>query len=201
MIYGKRVFAFDKHDANITESFESTNNTAVTFESLVNGYDAVVALAEATDNNGLITSFDSLLEETILNEAKDETRKAIVKASQKAIRDLLTENGFLKCQVGGFYIGGECAKFMKGEGNVYLFAIKLTKVKRSSSYDWGSGNSTTGTESEDLTPEVAKWITNNKDKVIKAIKEATKVQKVSVNSVKIQEGRLGVINVAVEYKI
>ena len=200
MIYGQRMYAFNEADINMTEETESVD-TAVTFESLVNGYDAVVALAEATDNNGLITSFDSLLEETILTEAKDETRKAIVKASQKAIRDLLTENGFLKCQVGGFYIGGECAKFMKGEGNVYLFAIKLTKVKRSSSYDWGSGNSTTGTESEDLTPEVAKWITNNKDKVIKAIKEATKVQKVSVNSVKIQEGRLGVINVAVEYKI
>lgn len=200
MIYGQRMFAFDESNINTKEETESVDTT-VTFESLVNGYDAVVALAEATDNNGLITSFDSLLEETILTEAKDETRKAIVKASQKAIRDLLTENGFLKCQVGGFYIGGECAKFMKGEGNVYLFAIKLTKVKRSSSYDWGSGNSTTGTESEDLTPEVAKWITNNKDKVIKAIKEATKVQKVSVNSVKIQEGRLGVINVAVEYKI
>ena len=200
MIYGQRMFAFNEADITMKEETESVDTT-VTFESLVNGYDAVVALAEATDNNGLITSFDSLLEETILTEAKDETRKAIVKASQKAIRDLLTENGFLKCQVGGFYIGGECAKFMKGEGNVYLFAIKLTKVKRSSSYDWGSGNSTTGTESEDLTPEVAKWITNNKDKVIKAIKEATKVQKVSVNSVKIQEGRLGVINVAVEYKI
>ena len=200
MIYGQRMYAFNEADITMKEETESVDTT-VTFESLVNGYDAVVALAEATDNNGLITSFDSLLEETILTEAKDETRKAIVKASQKAIRDLLTENGFLKCQVGGFYIGGECAKFMKGEGNVYLFAIKLTKVKRSSSYDWGSGNSTTGTESEDLTPEVAKWITNNKDKVIKAIKEATKVQKVSVNSVKIQEGRLGVINVAVEYKI
>ena len=201
MIYGQRMFAFDESNINTKEETKSVDIPQVTFESLVNGYDAVVALAEATDNNSLITSFDSLLEETILTEAKDETRKAIVKASQKAIRDLLTENGFLKCQVGGFYIGGECAKFMKGEGNVYLFAIKLTKVKRSSSYDWGSGNSTTGTESEDLTPEVAKWITNNKDKVIKAIKEATKVQKVSVNSVKIQEGRLGVINVAVEYKI
>lgn len=200
MIYGQRMYAFNEADINMKEETKSVDTT-VTFESLVNGYDAVMALSEATDNNGLITSFDSLLEETIINEAKDEKRIAIVKASQKAIRDLLTENGFLKCQVGGFYIGGECAKFMKGEGNVYLFAIKLTKVKRSSNYDWGSGNTTTGTESEDLTPEVAKWITNNKDKVIKAIKEATKVQKVSVNSVKIQEGRLGVINVAVEYKI
>lgn len=142
-----------------------------------------------------------LSEDAILNEAKDEKRVAIVKASKKAIRDLLTENGFIKCQVGGFFIGGECSKFIKGEGNIYLYAIKLTKTKTSSSYDWGTGTTKTGSESEDLTPEVAKWITNNKDKVIKAIKEATKVQKVSVNSVKVQEGRLGVINIAVEYKI
>ena len=154
--------------------------------------------------NKFIDELAFVNEDTILNEARDEKsekRIAIVKASKKAIRDLLTENGFIKCQVGGFYIGGECSKFIKGEGNIYLYAIKLTKTKTNTSYDWSSGGTTTGYQSEDMTPEVAKWITNNKDKVIKAIKEATKVQNVSVNSVKIQEGRLGVINIAVEYKI
>ena len=193
MIYGNRFYAFNQPVKEAVEEEASTIN--VTSESLINGYDTVLALTEATNNDEIFDAYDNLLEETILNEAKDGKRAAIVKASKKAIREVLLQNGFLGCTVGGFYIGGECAKFMKGEGNTYLYLIKYNQKNTVSDY----GGSYTSFK--DLTREVAKWITDNKSKVVAAIREATKVQKVSVSDVKIQEGRLGVINLAVKYKI
>ena len=135
--------------------------------------------------------------EQILNEAKDPARAKLAKEAGKAIKGIFTNGGFPKCQVGGLFIGGTCAEFLKGEGNTYLYAIKYTKSSHTTGGWTGGSDTYMSSTTNDLTDELIKWINGHKKDISKAIKDKTGAD---VTSISVEEGRLGVINLAVTFK-
>lgn len=138
-------------------------------------------------------AFDQYLEEA----SADPKRKAIANKTAKAVRDFFTSEGYTKTQVGGLFIGGKCAQFLKGEGDTYLYAINYSKTKYGSAMN-SDGSHSFGSSSEDKTDKLIKFINKNKDKIKKVIEEATGTK---VTKLGIEEGRLGVINLAVTYDL
>ena len=133
----------------------------------------------------------------ILNEANDPVRAKLAKEAGKAIKAAFTNGGFPKCQVGGLFIGGTCAEFLKGQGNTYLYAIKFTKSSHTTG-GWSGGSDTTwSTTTNDLTDELIKWINGHKKDINKSIKDKTGAETTAIT---VEEGRLGVINLSVTFK-
>ena len=143
--------------------------------------------------------FVETVQEYILTEAKDEFRAAIVKETTKALKNVFLANGFSRVQVGGFVIGGPCKDFLNGTGDTYLYALQCVqttrKVKSTTTYDVTT-TTTSERESVDITEEICAWITNNTDKLTKAIEQRAKIK---VDDIYVEFGRLNVINLSVTY--
>lgn len=92
MIYGNRFYEFNKP---IQESAEETiEGYKVTYESLLDGFEAVAAVAEATGNDEIIESYNNLLEENYvetLNEGANREYANIMKEHSKVYRELLKD--------------------------------------------------------------------------------------------------------------
>ena len=88
MIYGERMFAFNE-EASIDE-IEYESKGYASFDDMLNGFSAVCALAEATDNYGLLDTYADLLEESsveILEEGANAEYTKIFKEKFKAIKE------------------------------------------------------------------------------------------------------------------
>ena len=92
MIYGNRFYEFNKP---IQESVEEPiEEYKVTYESLLDGFEAVAAVAEATNNDEILESYNNLLEENyveVLEEGANREYADIMKEHSKTYKEQLKD--------------------------------------------------------------------------------------------------------------
>ena len=142
---------------------------------------------------------DRLLSEGLFFYSKEEKkRKNFTEELDEFISNFLLNNG-IECQVGGFYIGGNNSKFIKGQSNSWLTLIKLNSSYQFSTNYFGN-NGITRTRIE---PSAAE--TNSLLKSIASVKENLKSAieaefSCEVASINISKGRMGVTNLETKFK-
>lgn len=125
-------------------------------------------------------------------------RKKIIKDAAKALHAWLVDSGATSISVSTLAIGGQNAKFKKGEGNSILLGISSSA---GNTVSVGSGGNArvyrdSGAASSAL-DSCVKMINKKKASLKKALSDGTGH---SVSGIRIQTGRLGVINVSVMFE-
>ena len=90
MIYGERLFTFNESEENTNVSDNITNESNVNADDLINGFSAICALAEATDNYSLFDTYANLIEEStveVLEEGANAEYTKIFKEKFRAIKE------------------------------------------------------------------------------------------------------------------
>ena len=134
----------------------------------------------------------------VVFESKDEeqaVRKRKIQKMATLIKRFLLDKGSTRSTTSTFYIGGENQKFVEGHGKTILI-----RIMSKSSYVYGtSGDVYVDTTNDNKNIEDAiKIINDNRKELISEIEDEFSEYKVS--TLRVQEGRLGVINVAVTFK-
>ena len=127
-------------------------------------------------------------------------RKALAKKMEAAIKEVVKDKiGIGNVTFGGFFIGGKNAQFLKGEGKTWLMAIHAKHQTRSTGYnsDGTYSNSSSNEAELKAIDDVTKAVAKEKDVIKKAIEDGAGVK---VESIKVNDGRLGVTNVEVTIK-
>lgn len=92
MIYGNRFYEFNKPVQESVE--EPIEEYKVTYESLLDGFEAVAAVAEATDNDEILESYNNLLEENyveVLEEGANREYANIMKEHSKIYKEQIKD--------------------------------------------------------------------------------------------------------------
>ena len=128
---------------------------------------------------------------------EDKYRKNIAKKISKVVGQVMLDNG-IEAQIGGFYIGGNNAAFIKGASKTWLMAItdKHKSIAMDSSAS-GATNAANGNADRDTVDKILKALDSNKAKIKKEIESALKLD---IDDVKVSNGKMGVTNLSVTLK-